>query len=71
MPYNTVREDFVQRFLGVKIQGNISVPAIAAQVQERWHTFVLRPGGTSNFLDDEVHSAWAEQFGMTGPSVGG
>lgn len=64
MPYDRVNRDLVQRYLGAKIQTDVPIDVVAQQVQERWHTFILRPGGTSNYGSEMVHSVWTRFFPM-------
>lgn len=60
--YNTTTPKDALEFCGINLEADIPIEATAAKLQERWHTFILRPGQTNNFDDPKVDEAWARLF---------
>ena len=58
-PYTSVRSDLAERYLGVSLRQDVSLKEAVAQASEKFHVFVIRPGGTSNYDDTSVQNAWA------------
>lgn len=57
-PYGKVRRDLVKTYLGVPIEKDVSLKEAVAQASKKFHVFVIRPGGTSNYADPNVQRAW-------------
>lgn len=59
-PYPTVNREFLSHYFGASVQRDIPTKDVARQLQERFHVYCLRPGGTSNFGDRKVKGAWLD-----------
>ena len=57
-PYDEVNPDHIKSYCGEDVSEAISLETIATKLQERWHVFCLRPGGTSHFDSNKVQSTW-------------
>lgn len=57
-PYGKVRRDLVKTYLATAIEKDVSLKDAVAQASKKFHVFVIRPGGTSNYGDPSVQRAW-------------
>jgi hypothetical protein len=57
-PYPKVRRDLVKTYLGENIRQDVSLRDAVKQASEKFHVFVIRPGGTSNYADPGVQKIW-------------
>jgi hypothetical protein len=58
--YPTVRKDLVKKYLNLEMSEDMTLEAVAAEVQERWEVFCFRPGGTSNYNSAQVQKQWED-----------
>ncbi|BCM93927.1 hypothetical protein IAD21_05822 [Abditibacteriota bacterium] len=58
-PYKTVRRDLVKQYLGVSIDEDVSLKDAVAQASEKFHVFIIRPGGTGHYDSQDIQKAWA------------
>lgn len=59
-PYPKVRRDLVHQYLGTSLQKDASLQEAVRQASEKFHVFVIRPGGTSSYGDASVQRAWTQ-----------
>lgn len=59
-PYPKVRRDLVKTYLGATIERDLSLEEAVKKAAEKFHVFVIRPGGTSNYADPGVQRAWTK-----------
>lgn len=59
-PYPRVNASQVSAFAGFPASEDVSLSDIVRKAEERWHVFVLRPGGTSNYADPSIRQAWEQ-----------
>ena len=57
-PYPRVKAHEVLKHCGTTLEEDIALKTIADKLQERWHVFVLRPGGTSYDHDPNIRQVW-------------
>ncbi|RYX84391.1 hypothetical protein EON83_10790 [bacterium] len=58
-PYRAVRRDLAKEYLGVSLDEDISLKDAVAQASEKFHVFVIRPGGTGHYDAVPIQNAWA------------
>lgn len=59
-PYPKVRRDLVKQYLGVAMERDMALQEAVKAASEKFHTFIIRPGGTSNYGDAGVQRAWTQ-----------
>lgn len=57
-PYPAVYRQLAKSHLGTDPEADIPLEEVGRAVQERWHVFCLRPGGTCHFHDSVVQQTW-------------
>jgi hypothetical protein len=57
-PYPTVKREFLNHYFNAGVQGDIPIKTVARELQEKFHVYCLRPGGTAHFNDAKVKGAW-------------
>ncbi len=58
-PYRSVRRDLAETYLGVSLAEDVSLKTAVAQASEKFHVFVIRPGGTGHYDAVSIQNAWA------------
>jgi hypothetical protein len=62
-PYPTIKASQVEAYCGEIIGEDVDLRALTTQLLERWHVFVLRPGGTSCYDMATVQDEWEKILG--------
>jgi len=61
--YPAVKRQIVQRVFGDGLQQDIPLREIIAEVQQRWHLYVIIPGGASHGGEKEIIDFWYDHVG--------
>jgi hypothetical protein len=63
LPYDVVHKAHVNQFIGEKIEADIPIKDIVAEVSERYHYFHLLVKQGSNFTPGQTDKLWRELLG--------
>jgi hypothetical protein len=63
MPYPLVKRSEVEEIIGERIERDIPVKDIVAEVKEKYHLYYIIPRMTSNFDNTQVRNTWRELVG--------
>ena len=60
--FDKVKAQQLEDVIGFAVEEDISMQAVVDKLHERWHVFILRPGGTQHFADPAVRATWTKFF---------
>lgn len=64
LPYKKVNKDQVERIIGDKIEADIPLDQILAELREKFEVFWIFPGGTMYWNDPRINAALSQLFGQ-------
>jgi hypothetical protein len=62
-PYPKIKKNEVKEIIGDILEDDISTEDIVKELQERYHVFMIRPQGTSNFGNKGIRKRWQDLLG--------
>jgi hypothetical protein len=64
LPYKNIKKGEVEKYIGDKLQENISTEKILEELREKFEVFWILPGGSNNYSDSNIINPLKKMFGQ-------